>query len=578
MIKDPPLECCNESYTLPCKLDNNYEGDIAKYTSSISTVCQHDVEALSHTHSLDDHVDINQSEATDDSGGPFTGHDPYLQLDDSVKRLEKRLKNGIMLNSVLDELCSIERKYIEQLRTLRNRINLSHTLESTGALAAFSALKSYITRVAENHNDFLDAVSNDCRLSDEHFERFTDINDNICTIKRELSDYEGKRTLCINEVENAFLHVKKALLTSSDSTYQVPPVKIKVHKSLISLLTNFFDLNSKARATDLEFKSSMAKLDEKVDCTISSLGSLDRARLIDIRDVLCKFMIYETAKIRNLQYDLSALIATLNDFDPSTDIEEFSTYRNDDLKKYNGSDMFRIARNYVRNFKFTTPELFHYNPQFTNTLRPPPDRVIHKIEGKLERFVTAIWDSKIENLSIKELFGEIHSSLVREIFCKLIANRSRRSGELKSMECLKTLGKVISMVLTISERQADSWCGYVILGFSDVIYSSTKGLDGSSENVHLRSIVYSHSYWNRISFWEECLTIIISFDLKTNFEMLSDLQFHRTYELKPITEESLSFYSWILNYGIPQNASKELILRVCGKLKLSESYAKSLLN
>lgn len=134
------------------------------------------------------------------------------------------------------------------------------------------------------------------------------------------------------------------------------------------------------------------------------------------------------------------------------------------------------------------------------------------------------------------------------------------------------------VILAISEHQADSWCGYIILGFSDMIYSIMNRPDGSSENVYLRSIIYSHNYWNRILFWEECLTIILSLDLKANFEILNDLWFHGTHELKPITDESLSFCLRMKNYGVMPDEARELIMRVCNKFNLTESYARSLVN
>lgn len=432
MATKSSLACRDDLYTQSCKLDDHSD-NTATHISSISTICQLDSEELTHTHSLDSSVGINQWESKNVNSELFTD-DHSFRLDDSLRRLDKGLKNGKMLTSVLDEFCSIERRYIEQLRSLRNRMNLSNTLESTGALAALSSLKSYVTRVAENHSDFLDAVSNDCIFSDEHFDRFTEINNDICTIRKELSDYEGKRVLCISKVEDAFLRVKKTLYAYSESTYQVPSAKVQSHRSLISLFTNFFDLKSRAHSTDVEFNLSKAKFNEKTDSIVLSVCDLDRKRLIDIRNILCKFMIYETAKVRNLQYDLSALIATLNDFDPSKDLEEFYESRKVTFEKESASmGIIHSARDYVKNFKLIVPEFFHYNNQYDKTLKPPPDRVIEKIEKKLDRFVAAIWKGDLENLSIEEFPGEMQSSLVREIFCNLIAIRSVQSNELPSM-------------------------------------------------------------------------------------------------------------------------------------------------
>ncbi|EAN32199.1 Fes/CIP4 and EFC/F-BAR domain protein [Theileria parva strain Muguga] len=566
------------SYT---SFDNMMVYTIKKiHTTSISTEYQSDSGDLSKTQSIDDLSDNSQKSTFsnsiyDNNDGEFLNFPEILSsLKSWSSRLERNTEMCNSLNEIFTELCKIEYQYVDSLRTLKDKIDLKSTLECTEGLSTVSVLssfKSYVTKMAENHSDFMESISNECFFEQNKDQKIKDIVGEIESLKKELDKYKSDKLVCFSKMKDSYFSSKNAVTLCLDATHQAPSIKTSVHKTVIPVILNFIRVNNMVYKYD-EF-NYFVEFNNKVQAVVNSLSELEKTRSHQVNDIISKFMVCEMAKLRNLEYDLNSLIETLNNFDGSKDLE--STFSGENWTK----NIPQIQDNCKTKYAEFSGKQTHNVTSFlfpSAIIRPPPYRVISKVENDMQRFLESVWSSS-EPLLLDEFKDEIQSSLVRQVFCDLLSKNITTQSEVKSKDKFQFLVEMVNSILSVSERQADYWCGYSILKFSDKYYTNDE--DSVDGKCYLWSKICTNNYWKNNMFWEECLTIILSLDLKAIFETSSCLEKTLTRIIcVPSTEEPLGFYNWMLRYGFPDTGCKNLIHRVCMKFKVPQSYYNALIN
>ncbi|BAM41709.1 conserved hypothetical protein [Theileria orientalis strain Shintoku] len=539
-------------------------------TSSLSTEYQSEIGKLSRVDTIDD--DVSAKTTPED---PSINHDP---LNDFTAHFSKILsyvfskKESLKRDSKLQELlklvfsdfCSIEHQYVQGMRELSERIDLSSGGYSDDSIMMVKWFKTYIKRLSDNHRDFVEAISTECVLEDTN-QKLYEINKQINELKKALEEYKSDRTKYISGLKEMYLKAKSKVSICLEATHQAPSIKTSVHKTLIPVILNFVEVTNLVDKSD-EFKFFVS-FNNKVDSLVNTLMDLERKKSAEIKDSLAKFVVYETSKLRNLQYDLNEMIDELNKDRPIISFEEEYVNKQKEWMPKIGQCRSLELQNGVDKDK---------NEGYTSaTIQPPSIKVICKIESSLERFIEYVW-GKNQVISLKEFSEEMQSSLVRQIFCEIVSRNAVENPELKSKDKFQLLADMVNLVLMVSEKQSDYWTGYSVMKLSDRIYTVVDSEE--DERCYLWSMIGTNNYWKKREFWEECLTIIISMDLKAMFETLGSLSpGAKKIECVPITEDPLTFQERMYKYGIPALECEEIVNRVCKNLRMPQTYTEAII-
>ncbi|CDR97402.1 hypothetical protein, conserved [Babesia bigemina] len=545
------------------------------HTTSISTLYQSDSEFTTHSpcgsfsseacsrptahESFENEAVLSQGSSTKRGGAT---------IDARLLRVEHGLRANGALNGVLRELSSIGADYASRLQALADGMEIGFEGESRGMSAAVGALRAYIVSLAENQREFADAVAHECTVPNDTPDACAGIRGDLERARSKYDAAEASRTSLVAGVENLYLQTKSAVSMCSEAFHEPPSVKTRLHAGLISVFLKF--MRSNGELSQSQAVNARVELDEETARLSESLRSIDADRVCGLRDGISKLVVYETARLRNLQYDVCHLVTALNDVDPEREWSEFEATGHQDMVEV-PSESSRSPTHYATYLKAEIPEVFRNYAVSQLALSAPKERVLQRIERTLAKYIDAVWDDKADSVQMADFVGEMQSSLVRQVFCNLVTTRSLQCNRLPSMAALKLFSRLVGALLAFSRKQGDAWTGYAILKLADFVHVIEQPAEGQPRRTSLRWLIYSHEYWSRIPFWEECLLIAIAQDFAALFE---DVRPDTV--LKPYTSELLRFRHWMAAFGISSAESCALIERVCGRLGLPGSYTQCL--
>lgn len=548
------------------------------HTTSISTLYQTDSDEPSQWPSCEGSFDRQITEPSQESPAPgeasalnTSREQPGATVAACLHRVQNGIKTNNMLNKSLKDFCHIGFEYVNKLQELVNGMNIAFPGESNGAVIAIEALKSYINKTVESQREFLEAVSQECVIPEQCSEECAKIKREIQRSKSSYSEAESDRVALAASVEDLYLQSKEAVAMCSEAHHEPPLVKTRMHRELIPVLLKFINKSQELKA--MPGDQSRSTFEVEMSIFKNSLRDLDQERIIGLRDCLSKFMVYETARLRNSQYDMSGLIKAINELEPEHEWSRFEEGGHLEVDTSESESIINAARQNARYLKNAIPEVFKNYALSRLTLSAPKARVLQRIERSLSKYLDAVWDEKLESVSLKDFVGEMQSSLVRQVFCSMVTSYSLRNNKLPSLSATKMLSRMIMAMLTFSQRQRDAWSGYAVLRVSSFIHVIKDPENEKPEKYPLRVFLHSHEYWSHIPFWEECLLITISQDLRVLFEDSSCCP-----ALRPLTREAKSFKRWMVGFGISHMEANALIKRVCGQAGLPEEYGRCLID
>eukprot|EP00371_Babesia_bovis_P003413 XP_001612060.1 hypothetical protein [Babesia bovis T2Bo] len=545
------------------------------HTLSISTVYQSDGEASPDSCGYSASDDIGGKSSSSASFGTTflpTPNATTIQgpsVENCFTRVERGHKSNENLNKIISEFCDIGFEYANRLQNLANRIDTGFTGESSGATTVLNAFRSYLIKIGENHREFVDAVQHECVIPQDGANVCVKLRNDYKQVMSRYESSEAERSSLVASVEDMYLQTKTAVAMCSQAFHEPPSVKTGLHAGLISVFVKFMQKNSELNCITSHDSRVIFDIENKK--VAADLRELDTTRLCGMRDSLSKFLVYETARVRNLQYDMNQFITVLDTLKPDLEWSEFESRGYRELEA-SSSSIGTNASYYANYLQNTIPEVFRNYAVSRLALSAPKQRVIQRISRSLTKYIDSVWNDTPDSVSMCDFVGEMQSSLVRQVFCNLVTTESLRENKLRSVSALKLLARLFGALLSFSQRQSDAWSGFAVLKVSDFIYAMDESDSSQPQRRSLRLFLYSHEYWSRITFWEECLLIAIAQDMTALFDGVSPDNV-----LRPVTRELLGFKQWMLNFGINYVEATALIERVCSRLSLPSDYTQALL-
>ncbi|PFH37967.1 hypothetical protein BESB_003080 [Besnoitia besnoiti] len=232
---------------------------------------------------------------------------------------------------------------------------------------------------------------------------------------------------------------------------------------------------------------------------------------------------------------------------------------------------------------------------------------------------------------LPQLKVDFASSAKRFAFLKSLERRRRacmvkghKQVYLRHVVCLRILGQISEWLLDYADEQLDVWTGRMLLLLSmQIAASGLKSADpqmqtfawpefaraveeerkkrgkaqGDAQRVadegagsadretvrwSLHRCIYHHRYWNRVTFWEEALTLTISEELqrqklmekwRTMGDEVLQQEEQKFRERNPCCGCLTSFGSFMVLYGIAPEQVQSLLLSVCRACHLDDDFA-----
>ena len=252
-----------------------------------------------------------------------------------------------------------------------------------------------------------------------------------------------------------------------------------------------------------------------------------------IKDAIDKLFVYEFALCRGTQYDLENCFKAID-----VSVESQSSIQ-PAKATWAGPAQIVSAQDLVG-----VPIVL--SPKASST---------EEVQSVEHNIIVKIWNenveiSKDELEAIQEVFST-HSG--RLSFCKAI---HAQVPQLSSLTCLSNLGKVLNLILAVSEADMDTECARRVAAFALKFFFQ----DVSGKKRFIQAEVYHHSLWNRIQFWEEaCVSCIADFFIDQYLGRLDGTVQRYSYT-SPISLDR--FGTFLMVFGISFQSAREIVNRV----------------
>jgi len=353
-------------------------------------------------------------------------------------------------------------------------------------------------------------------------------------------------------------------------------------------------LSKQARAAEHEYYACIDQAnkaqfvyDTHMPSVFTALQELEEKKALCMKDGLMKLIVYETSWLRNMQYDIDAIIKSNEGIDAAADVQRF-------IKLHEGQ---RKATSQL------APQAFWHLGSFKDA--SPMDRLVkqREVQESIKRFMDTEFKEPLKALlageadpsvpPLKEQLDQIRANITdgrrRSALCQVLRQellaKSPNTEDLNNaktvtvpLASLDLLATLLRAALDSCEEQADSWCGRDIM----VLVNHINAIGEGGKSVLLITRVYNHALWNKVSFWEEVLTMGLceahSVEALTRRVLPAGSQFSQP----PMTPFLEKFVGYMMAFGINFAQAQTSVYSTLRKLQQvlgasQKTYAKLLL-
>jgi hypothetical protein len=283
----------------------------------------------------------------------------------------------------------------------------------------------------------------------------------------------------------------------------------------------------------------------------------EEARLEGMKDALRKLVVYETACLRNLQYDIDNLAHVI-----VTKAMESVNIKSD-LRLFIDQNVDSAKEN---SFAFVPYQGTH--PAFTGLGAVSPIATIPHasartandlLPGQLDSIVEKAWtgsgfDAEDEanfRAAIKEVAG-------RRVWAESVTSRRLAGRFALNKSALEQVTEQVLQILTESQRENDASVAKVVIMAVNSFYCET---EGNKVFVHAR--VAHHPVWQQPLFWEQAIERAIDEELKRGSEQAETVRNAAFCQLGTFAHSMLTF-------AVDRMLTNELISKLACKYDLSD--------
>ena len=256
--------------------------------------------------------------------------------------------------------------------------------------------------------------------------------------------------------------------------------------------------------------------------TLSDFQTLEEEYIDFTKDLLRKFVIYQVALNRNMQYDIERKSNIMEGININADIQtfcnkyntnslppykfEFIPYSSDMDKTNTTSDTEKTIRQNVKNF--INNVFFEEVPQFD------VDNQDNKYFNEIQTLVDYSWEGKKLQNDEKALFNNyMKEKKYRRHFIKCL-NKIRSEGIFNlDSTSYKSISELLWLSIGHINKETDYESAKGIMLISQTFYKTATELN--KPRIFIQAAIDKHSLWSYTSFWEGLIKYSVNEELHT---------------------------------------------------------------
>eukprot|EP00443_Scrippsiella_acuminata_P068978 CAMPEP_0115417242 /NCGR_PEP_ID=MMETSP0271-20121206/24024_1 /TAXON_ID=71861 /ORGANISM="Scrippsiella trochoidea, Strain CCMP3099" /LENGTH=730 /DNA_ID=CAMNT_0002841625 /DNA_START=44 /DNA_END=2233 /DNA_ORIENTATION=- len=283
-------------------------------------------------------------------------------------------------------------------------------------------------------------------------------------------------------------------------------------------------LSKQARNAEHEYYASIDQAnkaqklyEQHMPAVWAALQDLEEKRGRCIKDALMKLAVYETSWLRNLQYDLEAVVKISEDADACKDLQAFIQHHMEQGEQKKRGVQLTPQAYWTCGKQKEPPKTTPMSKQqadvqkvikrFMDEELQPPLRALLSADAA----PTAVedWSSRLQQLRLNVTDARRRAALCQVLRAELLAHENQGTdienakGITIPQGTLDALVPLTKSALDACDEQSDIWCGRDLMVIVNLIRAEAE--DG--KQISLLARVYNHALWNKVTFWEEVLLL-----------------------------------------------------------------------
>lgn len=456
----------------------------------------------------------------------------HQKVEPSRKLLEEFVQS-------LQDRAQLERHYARGLAKATAR--LEATAPASGLPEAMQAVAINMRNRSEQSSQLAEDLEADvCEVMAAMLRQHAEVSKRIFNDGRRLSE-QWKQARKQYE-SSAARYAEACFAAESAPPFQDMRLAHVRKEERFKLCSRMYSLQRQAIQAEQEYYQDIQSLNQAAESherlmgnVLDALQTMEEKRVSCFHDTAMKLAVYDVSWLRNMQYDLDAVVKTLENTDGIQELQEFIREHKTEQPPY--------LKVHPRAF-WELDVASNISPVFAMPPRPDAEAQAKWRAEVVEPVVRAIFAGE-EFREVEEVLEELRSgfssvvpnvaedsqessnakmsstggSVARNVFCAVLEdelrqriNASNATTTDQDLEALPPtsipqaafdeLVSLFSKALDGCDREGDCFSGRCLLAFLQLVHCS---IDGKDINILLK--VYSHPLWSRVTFWEDVLMV-----------------------------------------------------------------------
>lgn len=238
-----------------------------------------------------------------------------------------------------------------------------------------------------------------------------------------------------------------------------------------------------------EAQEAQAQHEGHLPFMLDALQDMEQKKGSCFRDAVKKVLVYETSWLRNVQYDLDAMIKVSDAIDPDADSRRYVQRQ---LEKPDTNPLPPVE--FVRFPALSETPMPTVRPQ---DLRDADSEILMDLRRATKAFFDGMEVQKLHTSNAAILRAWVPKVLDEELNLR---GAVAPFGKLEIPTWCQSFIKLFLIALDAVESAMDIWAGLMLMRVAARLHVGTESFYAK---------VYHHPLWNRVPFWEEALFLTI---------------------------------------------------------------------
>lgn len=310
-----------------------------------------------------------------------------------------------------------------------------------------------------------------------------------------------------------------------------------------------------------------------------------------VKDALMKFLVFQVAYARNLQYDTNNKSTVYEQINVNKDINAYIyKHQTNDIPPYKFEFIpyvsdYNLENAKIKELSIPTDVVDGVKSFITTVFFNDSDRVenyiidIKKTQSEINNMVKALYQGKDISPSIQNIIIKyIHNKKKRRIILETINTIRLKEKAVLTEQSYNSIGIVLKDYLNIIQNEQDYITCKILMNVATALYKNNP--EPNKPRIFMQTYLHGHSLLKSFDFWKNIIQYNI---IEEMFNQKGyNIYNNETYEEKKeriakIAESVINIFLYnMISFGVSESLIKEVINEICGYYGLKEEFQKDL--